>query len=65
MSKYALQIEFETKDQAEECYQWFDGAGEQDWWVWAEYREAEGKPKGFGNFKGTKVIELCRVQPGG
>lgn len=33
---YAFQVVFDTEEQADECASWFYGAGEQDWWGWAE-----------------------------
>lgn len=58
---YVFQVKFDTKEQAEECMSWFDGAGEQDWWMWAECRDADAgrsEEEGFGNFTGTSVAEV-------
>jgi len=41
MSKVTLKIEFDSQEASDHFVGWLDGQGEQDYWMWMEYREQE------------------------
>lgn len=40
-NKSTVTIEFANPSAAEHFVSWLDGQGEQDYWIWMEYREQE------------------------
>lgn len=41
MEKHVLKIEFDNKEALEHFAHWLCDQGEQDYWLWQEYREQE------------------------